>query len=101
MENNRGTDSAGWDGLKQFVANLEIKECVVCFNNCKLINFPAREDKQCTHSFCENCIEQVDKCPMCRELKRVTKLTREELYYHAISTPIHKMKFNSDEWNRK
>ena len=54
------------------MTDCETKECAVCFNNCKLINFPAREDKQCTHSFCENCIEQVDKCPMCRELKRVT-----------------------------
>jgi hypothetical protein len=79
----------------------QINECAVCFNDCKLVNFPAREDTQCKHTFCDKCIEQVDKCPMCREYKRPNKLTRRELYHHAISTPIHQMKFNFSEWNRK
>lgn len=26
---------------------------------------------------------------------------RDLLYRHALSTPIHKMKFKSDEWNKK
>ncbi len=96
-ESDSSVNTSGIDAMTDF----EIKECAVCFNDSKLVNFPVREDKQCTHKFCDKCIEQVDRCPMCRAVKRGNKWTMKELYHHAMSTPIHKMNLSFDEWIKK
>ncbi len=52
---------------RSFCKSDPIEECCVCFENTNLMT-------SCGHIVCPDCIEKVDRCPICRQFLRETLL---------------------------
>ena len=42
-----------------------IEECGVCYDD--IVNKPKHTCDNCSFNLCDNCIDKIDKCPMCRK----------------------------------